>query len=170
MKRPRPRLDLHHADGAGARHLVVVEAALLLGDRLGERRRDAVVGRHLADVLRADGLRSVGCAPPDDAAGCELGAGSSAGRARAWDAQRRAGQQDAGRVEAVLGRELHATVIPSTAAIPDSVSPGCTTYPPLGPDVAAADTEPPADDEPGMLRCAPACRSPFGSKPFSAAS
>ena len=51
-------------------------------------------------------------------------------------------------------------MVPSTAAIADSVSPGCTTYPPLGPDVAAADRNRRPTTSPESLRLAPACRMP----------
>ena len=53
---PRPGQDLHHAAGVGARDEVVVEAALLPGDRVGERRRHAVGGGDRADLGGGDAL------------------------------------------------------------------------------------------------------------------
>ncbi len=60
---PGPGLDLHHAGRPGAGHEVVVEAALLPADRLGQRSRHAVGWRDRADL---GGLTysGVGWAPP----------------------------------------------------------------------------------------------------------
>ena len=69
---PRPGQDLHLTDGVGGRHDVVVEAALLVGDRLGQRRRNPVGGGDLPDLrgrhahgrrIRRAGGRTLGCRP-----------------------------------------------------------------------------------------------------------